>query len=577
MRLYHTIFLICLLLTTYSCYEDYELTETTLIETEENIFYDAQLVTKILDEEALPMENVNIDYATLSESANRYGIAHFDASRVLHQGELLSIEMSNGFQYHHVAFPTRDDIHYNISSCYTNREVHTSNSVNFKVFINNQVELSATSTDFLIDNEIYTGVIVVEGYQLDLAQEENILFFPNARTNDVEVKYLNKKIGLHFNWTSDDGRRLSLSNNNTVEVQISATAIDSDYDVWYFNPESVLWELLPGLDISNGKYVFDAKADGYYCIAKAVSGIHVDGHILSQGLAVPNATLEIIGDDNRILHRGYTSSTGAWHAVIPAEERLAMRMIGICGEILKTIEIDAQNINSQDFEVIVHDLPTFRAASRSCENQPVFNSILQIDENYFLLLPDGNLNTILPVCPESDITLSVHQLTSEHESASLNWKAKSQNNIQSLFICDVPENNYIALRADGVMRYYEMTNTSIFDDGRLNIVAFDSGNPDFIFDLRLPIENLGALQSELLNISFSDDALGANGYTAMCSVPNSDCGFETFTLNHVGESDDEWICGEFEAQFWMRTTNLMPNLAYGNRTIEGEFRVKRNF
>ena len=577
MRRHHLYISLLLTLMISACYDDYEITGEELVTQEENIYHDGTLVGRAIDHKGELIPEAEIEYSGLQQTIGDQGEFIFDATRILHQGELLTITTNTNFSYLHTTFPTFNEVHYAVASCFTDIEYLESSTSDFNIRFANQTQLTSPAPVFKLDNNLYTGTIKLDGYLLNMLSDDEQFYFPQARTSDTELFFLDMKEGIHFYWTAEDGRRLTLEDGRQVSVSIPSSDTDQDVYIWHFNEETVAWDRKEIPELASGSYNFSISSDGYYCIAKAVPAIHVDGKVETGGKSIANAEIEIRNTAGTLLTKTRSSESGNWHTILPKEEPHIISVLGTCHEILKSVELMPLSATTTDIHIDLEDSFRFIGSAKSCQNKIVEETMLFIDDNYFLYLPEGTFDACMPVCPTTNSNLISYSPQTQEKSSTLNWRPTPHNNVQSLFICGEPKDNYVALRADDKMQYYQSTMTDIVSDSRIRILSSDDTNPDFVFDLKIPNQNIGSVSPSQLNIVFKDIGLGENGYSASCATSNSGCGFESFTINHQGSQTGDWICGTFSGKFWMSTINLNPNLAYNNRRIEGEFRVKRNF
>ncbi len=573
---YFTFIVTCVLsLCFIGCYDDYERTNQTIIPEENDTFVDGRVAGIAMDEKAMPLENYTIQLSSSDAYIGERGLFHFNELRLLQEGEGITIISPSGFTYQHTARPRVNDVFNARLHCFTQlveQDILSNETAEIKM--SEAVTLKSANPSFQLNNVAYNEPVRFRGYHLSLDEEQNLKYAPKAKTSETELRWLNDGQMVHIQWDTYSGDRLDLQTQSKFRVSIEMEDTNADLYAWHYNELTWRWDKHQIVALSDGKAEFEVDNDGYWVVAQTKDAVRLSGRVLSKENGAVITNLLVKDSGGRVIDRMRTSNNGSWNFLAPKDQPFSVHILDQCGSTVHTESYSGLGTSQTEISIQLSTTQNFNIAVKSCEDEYIMNSFVLLNDE-FVFSPSGKIEFCIVAC-SSMIELSGLVADRGESSTKINWTAEAINNVQSLFICPDVQGDYILIHVDDKVHFYGESIASESDQSRLVISSKQLVDPDFLLDIIASTNDVGIVVDNKLNIQFNDRNMGVDGYILNCPTSPFGCGFEHFEITHFGSSTGEWITGYFTGEFWMQTTNLMPNVAR-SRTLEGEFRVKRIF
>jgi hypothetical protein len=280
---------------------------------------------------------------------------------------------------------------------------------------------------------------------------------------------------------------------------------------------------------------------------------------------------------------GYTDSNGTTSGKVPKEEAFTLNVHDQCGNVIYSVPVGpfADDVNIGQIVVPNSSLSTTTLIGQllDCSYQPITNglAIFQFDgQTVYEYTTTGSFNmTFLACSSSSDITVTVVDLDALLQSNPVIVPAGSTTDLGDISVCDVPLENFIRLKIDGVTRIYPITakmDSSPFANGTEFNYYYDlSPNGNFVYiSFEIAGQSVGSYGGATGNFLYNyDDFQNAMNFQ---QVSNGFQSFDFFEVTEYGPNIGDKIKGNFSGT--MINDFTVPPLTVN---LSGDFSVTRNF
>ena len=565
-----------------SCYKDVVIIDNTDIinKSYPKIEVDAEIVGRVHDENGNEINTFNSIFLNNIYNATNSPYYHFSAVDADKNGDLLTIELDKE-KHQFLVKPIEDDVNYFSHSIIKNPILITESSiVDINKKLDNKILLKIKGNRYLQDKNAYSGNVVIKTFVPDLSNPNHLETLPGGHLGidmDSNKVWLNFYEVVFINIASDTGSPLEIENGNASLT--FANPMYKDCSIWRYDETNHIWQFYS--QIENYEMI-ESKIikSGFYSIAKSYIFNLVEGSVYIGDVPLINQTVDLFFED-KLVDRVYTTNSGKWFAHLPLNQPFKYRIDFNCNDIIEerfnlgennakiaSMVIDKKLLSSVDITGVLKD----------CSNKEVNKNFFKITHNnnsksYFFNSSD--IDIIFPYCSEGLISI---------QSANEYWDivgpevvfhdTKKAINFYNLYACNqIEQDGYFNINIDGKEKLFSTTESKL-EDGRTKLLVYDYENMNMDFYLIFSGKKAKEYNDQELNIFFKDLMIGEDKYDLNCSNSTDGCGFKKFKIESYGFKKGDWIKGNFEGLFWVKSYSP---LRAKYRRIKVDFLIKRNF
>ena len=568
-----------------SCHKDFEEKTERIIENRPPELVDGKIVGMVTDENGIALQNYQINLESNTIETGNYALYSLTGTDMNAHGQLISTINPNGETQYFTLFPHPNDISYTrmphyLTSEYEQADDNNTTSVDFS----NGGSILLPADASLLNGQDFNGSLSIGGQLYDLTNLDHLNSLPGGQLgkdkNNIQAM-LTIYSAMYIDLKNNVGEPLTLKENKSISAQFPNNLIPNNFSgelaLWFYNTNTHVWEFSKTIENEDTQTI---DQPGHWCIASSNNFIKLSGNLKFEGNPIPNHEIQLSWFDNQPKIRAYTSNKGNWFAFVPQNERINIKAINHCGNVLIDEDIPGQadDFEASSLQITNADLISkIEGKARDCMDDLLeenLNILMINGHTSFHFSTESDFDFYTTNCEEQKLSLQLADLNNQQFGANIDWQIKEEMDVHNSYACESAKQEYLTLRIESDKKIYWSPSSKFENGDRATLFVEDPANPDLTVEIYIPHENLGIQPDEILNILLNDPDIGDNGISLFCPTSTEGCGFEIFEVTHYGTETGEWIRGYFEGRFWMK--NLDPSQA-GFKNMNGDFQIFREF
>ncbi|MBT8189278.1 MAG: hypothetical protein KJO29_02525 [Bacteroidia bacterium] len=553
-----------LVLSMTSCYDEYDNTETQVIEDEPEVFIDAHLVGELknLDDERVNNFNLVIN-------GNSYdvddGIINVDLDYVQEIGQNIIFNTTDGKDAFMSKTMVKNDVNYASVYLFPEHQIMELDTEGHnEIEINDRSGFTINKDQFNLDP---SSILSIKFRDLSLNLLANQLGQRGQnQAGELLVVDIQNAFEIHFHRT--DGSDAALKDGEMVTVNYNSLSIREKSGLFRYNDENGTWQLISQIDNSEGNT--GILESGYYAFANYLPAVIVKSQLELDQKPVAFQLFTIESPGLEIQTR--TTISGQWIALLPAEEELELQFTNACGENQQTLSIMSgtghETIGTISLEGQPGNYLLLNTQILDCNGEASSSSVAIVsnnENNSQLIFPQQMINTYIPVC-DNDVSISASDQQSGDVGPVINWNSMMNDELAILSSCEEFEEGFSFIKIDGTEKTFNAFIIN-FDGERTVLESLDE---EFKFTFKG--NATGSYPEADVNIRIDDKDFGDKGYYMSCLNSDLGCGINHCEVTHYAQENGQWTRVSFSGRSWMQTID--PAVA-GYYDIEGVIMAKK--
>lgn len=563
-----------LLMTIVSCHKNEEIITTEKVDDPPKVTISTTHVFKVINENGKSINEFSAVFANEPKDIHHDGLAVFNSKLINKYGEIVVIKDNLGNETKLLLSGVENDINYHQLTLFqTKSKITYKTTEKRKIIISNKISLTGVPNSY--NNNTYTGDVNVTFFHLDVDNEHHLSGLPavrrGVRINGTQ-NFLFIKDAFYIDFK---GSQSNLLHGKLTLEGYQDELRNGTLKLWYCDIDAAIWKEVNTYS-ENNLLNFDHKNSGYYCFADSKPGVFVSGKVSLNERPVSNLQLNF----KSLKNESTTSAAGRWITYLPVDAEVKTQLYTTCGQV-QDYNFETQNIEIKDLHILINEnsklFSLVKGKVKDCSGKILNGYVLKhhIDSDRFNhYYGPEKLAIYIPSCGLKDVKLSVSDAQGTEKSHAITWLVNDTIETGSWFACNQAQKSFFNLIIGVDNKMYFDTKSQLNADGRMILTVNKSiDNPLLIY---APKERVGTINNSDLNIILEETDFMNNGYEIKCPNSRQGCGFEKFTITHLGTSDisDPFIRGYFSGRFWLKE---FPSLKAGYKEMQGEFQVLKSF
>lgn len=403
-----------------SCRKDDIVDTNTNLPPAAEVFYAADIIGKIIDQEGNGVEDVTVTVGNLAVSTDVNGLFRWEDLKIgFNDGTFLEAKAEGYFEsgYRIYAGGTYDRT---VEITLVRKEIsgYVNGTTGDVITLNGGLEIDFPANAFASNGGDYNGLVTVHAYHLDPSEDDYMDRSPGdlSGTDETGARYILESFGMiAVEMETADGQYVQLREDVTATLTVPVDNsllgdAPATIPLWHFDDILHKWVKEGQAELINGKYVGEVSHFSWwncddFTEAATLCVQIFDGRYQGslEGLIV-ELTSETQGASTAV-----TDSEGNVGGLIPANEVLQITVYDQCGEIVYTGTIGPYtgNDNKEIIPVVLNNVEiyAFSGTIFDCETMsPLSDAIITIyveGNTYYVVTDDNGVYTMsLLICEE---------------------------------------------------------------------------------------------------------------------------------------------------------------------------------
>jgi|GEM_PF-2451268 len=419
----------------------------------------------------------------------------------------------------------------------------------------------------LIENDINTVTIIPMGAATSeiLTDESSIQLSPAAALQAVPVagsaevttRVLLAAEGVLSHVYATNGSLQLIDDVAIYHISVSAgaanlgVAITGGYELYTLVDGR--WLQVP----SEGDNARDLTT-GYYATGRAESAVFVSGTVLANGVSASYHPYRV--RDTRAVT---STAKGQYIQAMAAGSQQLVELLDPCQQIagsatLEVPTIDAQIDLSTGSEVEVLPVNTVLI---DCDGDELDSPAIQLQYAHgttsLFFFENATVSASVPVC-DGQYEVAAYNYTDASAGLAIPWSSEIEDDIAFLNSCS---EGYSYYSIGEFSKLYPAFEVSVTPD----LIYIQSADGNMVFSIKG--DGKGAYDVEDVNIKIYDEGFGDSGFAVSCENSTVGCGITDCYVSHLPSSDG-LVRVSFSGNIWMQTLDPLTASTY---KVEGIF------